>query len=79
MRFSTVVEFSSLMTELVTLPRAHVVVEKEVQQEGSSVSDLQQRALAIRVQGMGLVNENLAVNTKEQYISYLRLFRVRKW
>lgn len=67
------------MTELVTLPNAHVVAEKEVQREGSSVSDLQQRALAIRVHGMGLVNENLAVNTKEQYISYLRLFRVRKW
>ncbi|KAF9554273.1 hypothetical protein EC968_009722, partial [Mortierella alpina] len=70
-------EFSSLMIELVTLRNAHSVsaAGNEVPEVCSSAGDTQQRALALRVQGMGLANENLAPNTKEQYITYLRLFR----
>ncbi|KAF9969735.1 hypothetical protein BGZ75_002670, partial [Mortierella antarctica] len=68
-------EFSSLMVELVMLRNAHVGIENEIQQESSSTNDTQLRALSLRVQGMGLENENLAANTKEQYTAYLRLFR----
>ncbi|KAF9574019.1 hypothetical protein EC968_007571 [Mortierella alpina] len=70
-------EFSSLMIELATLRNAHTVsaAGDEVQEVSSSAVDTQQRALALRVQGMGLANEYLARNTKEQYIIYLRLFR----
>ncbi|KAF9367839.1 hypothetical protein CPB97_005260, partial [Podila verticillata] len=36
---------------------------------------MHQRALLLHVQGMGLENENLAANTKEQYTTYLKLFQ----
>jgi hypothetical protein len=61
---------------MVTLRNAHIATENE-DHGSSSTSDIYQRALSLRVQGMGLENENLAANTKEQYTTYLRLFRVR--
>ncbi|KAF9384338.1 hypothetical protein CPC16_008479, partial [Podila verticillata] len=67
-------EFSDLMKELVALRNAHITTENEDRGD-SSASDIHQRALSFRVQGMGLENENLAAKTKEQYITYLRLFR----
>ncbi|KAF9277065.1 hypothetical protein BGZ74_003456 [Mortierella antarctica] len=68
-------EFGKLMKELVTLHNTHVVVENEGHQDNSSASDMHQRALLLRVQGMGLENENLAANTKEHYTTYLKLFQ----
>ncbi|GJJ71712.1 hypothetical protein EMPS_04069 [Entomortierella parvispora] len=70
-------EFSALMKELSTLAITHVVVEEEVSQDGSSLTalELHQRATALRIQGMALEHENLARNTKEAYLTYLKFFK----
>ena len=52
----------------------HTLSENESQEIGLSADEVHQRAISLRVQSMGLENENLAANTKEQYLTYLKLF-----
>lgn len=72
-------EFSALMRTLSTLAVGHCLIGNSVVPEGSSsiAHDLHQRASAFRLQGMDFENQNLARNTKEAYLTYLKFFQVR--
>lgn len=75
---SSLDKFSALMKELSTYHNANAFVVDDGSQDSCSLAahEMHERATMLRLQGMDRENANLDRNTKETYLTHLKLFRV---